>query len=180
MAKPKNPTEQTLEGKTVFPIRCSFDLIVEVLPQASEFNGQITNQRRAEQFAETVVGNILRTIDWEKLSKKGIFRNTDDDNCDECTGRLRPECRVYDKHWLEYTDRCFKNMLFFGNGDYSGRDARVLTAKLEDAFSWLSGLQQGPDDERNGNLIIENVARDVVMALTGKEFTFVEEPKGEL
>jgi hypothetical protein len=80
-------------------------------------------------------------------------------------------------------------MLFCGAGDQTRYDVACLHERIENALNRLSGRQQGPhwqqqpsqemlDREKQLNdeaeLVCEQVARDVAMALTGKSITFVE------
>jgi len=85
--------------------------------------------------------------------------------------------------------RQFTKMLFCGAGDQTRYDVACLHERIENALNHLSGRQQGPhwqqqpsqemlDREKQLNdeaeLVCEQVARDVAMALTGKSITFVE------
>ena len=85
--------------------------------------------------------------------------------------------------------RHFTKMLFCGAGDQTRYDVACLHGRIEKALNHLSGRQQGPhwreqpsqemlDREEAFNnkadLVCEQVARDIAVALTGKEITFVE------
>jgi hypothetical protein len=90
---------------------------------------------------------------------------------------------------LEDTERHFTKMLFCGAGDKTRHDVAWLHDRVEVALNYLSGRQQGPhwreqpsqemlDQEeastQKADLVCQEVARDIAMALTGKEITFVE------
>ena len=90
---------------------------------------------------------------------------------------------------MENTDRHFTKMLFCGAGDRTRAQVALLHERIDEALNHLSGRQQGPhwqqepsqemlDREealtREADLVCEQVARDVAMALTGKEITVVE------
>jgi hypothetical protein len=86
------------------------------------------------------------------------------------------------------TDRHFDKMLFCGAGDRTRQQIALLHERIDKALVHLSGRQQGPhwreqptqgmlDTEQNLNeaadLVCEQVARDIAMALTGKEIEFL-------
>jgi hypothetical protein len=90
---------------------------------------------------------------------------------------------------LKDTDRHFTEMLFCGAGDVTRAKIEHLITRIDTAMPYLGGRQQGPhwdrqpsqemldrEEEltREADLVCENVARDIAMALTGKEITFVE------
>lgn len=87
------------------------------------------------------------------------------------------------------TDRHFQRVLFCGAGKHTTAQIEVLHGRINAALVYLGGRQQGPhwrdqpsqemlDQEKRQNdeadLVCEQVARDVAMALTGKEITFAE------
>ena len=89
----------------------------------------------------------------------------------------------------EEDDRHFTRMLFCGAGDRTRFNVAWLIERVEVGLNYLSGRQQGPrwqhqpssfeldvEEAENdkANRVCEQVARDVAMALTGKEITFVE------
>lgn len=76
----------------------------------------------------------------------------------------------------DVSERCFKDTLFLGNGSYSGWLVRLLHDRLDHGLNWLGGSQGGPltaveaaDTRRN----LEDVVRDIAMALLGQEIVFV-------
>lgn len=90
---------------------------------------------------------------------------------------------------IEDTDRHFTEMLFCGAGDTTRYDVGCLHGRIDRSLTYLSGRQQPPhwqeqptqemlDNEeayiRKAHLVCEQIARDVAMALTGKEITFTE------
>ena len=90
---------------------------------------------------------------------------------------------------MEDTNRHFTEMLFCGAGDRTRDQIKLLHERIARALVHLSGSQQGPhwqaqpsqemlDREeamnREAVLACEQVARDVAMALTGKEIDFRE------
>ena len=89
----------------------------------------------------------------------------------------------------EADDRRFTKMLFCGAGERTRYDVACLHDRIETALNFLSGRQQGPHwheqpsqemldleeaDNRKADLVCEQVVRDIAVALTGKEITFVE------
>lgn len=82
--------------------------------------------------------------------------------------------------------REFKKILFLGSGEYSLKNMTRLREILDKALSYLGGLQQPGhpeteeqwEQEQNERISIQeeidDMARDIVMALTGKEFKFIE------
>jgi hypothetical protein len=87
------------------------------------------------------------------------------------------------------TDRHFTGVLFCGAGDHTRAKIALLHERIDEALNHLSGRQQGPhwreqpsqemldrEEELNNEagLVCENVVRDIAVALTGKEITFVE------
>ena len=89
----------------------------------------------------------------------------------------------------EEDDRHFTKMLFCGAGDRTRFNVAWLLDRVEVGLNYLSGRQQGPhwreqpsqemlDHEEASNqkadLVCQQAARDIAMALTGKEITFVE------
>lgn len=155
-----NPTESSLENILTFNIEARMPFRITMSPRDSEFNEQITNQRWGCQKIKNLLTDILYK-NKEILQKHNIEI--------EC----QVECFPKDKEWNSFQERCFNNMLFFGNGDYSIRNAEVLKTRLEEAMNILSGLQQGAEDEE-AYKFIENIVKDVAMALTGKEIEFKE------
>lgn len=92
-----------------------------------------------------------------------------------------------DRWALPSTDRHFTKMLFCGAGPLTVAMVEHLHARLDEALRRLNGRQQPPhwqvqptqemlDAEeasvREADLVCEQVARDVAMALTGKDITF--------
>lgn len=90
---------------------------------------------------------------------------------------------------MKDTDRHFTKMLFCGAGDRTREQIAQLHERIDRSLTHLSGRQQGPhwreqpsqemlDREKalndEADLVCESVARDIAMALTGKEITFVE------
>jgi len=88
---------------------------------------------------------------------------------------------------MEDTDRHFTKMLFCGAGDRTRDQIQLLHERIDRALVHLSGRQQGPhwqaepsqemlDTEERLNCeadrTCEQVARDLAMALTGKEIVF--------
>jgi hypothetical protein len=70
--------------------------------------------------------------------------------------------------------REFKAMVYLGNGDLSLAICYHLHRRLEEALVKLGGLQQLRDKDEGQEWQIEGIVRDIVMALTGKEFDFKE------
>lgn len=83
--------------------------------------------------------------------------------------------------------RQFFKMLFCGAGDHTKAEIERLHSRITTALNHLGGRQQGPhwtsqptqdmlDREQQMNdkadIVCEQVARDVAMALTGKEIIF--------
>ena len=80
--------------------------------------------------------------------------------------------------------RLFKTIWFAGNGEFSRAEAELLHKILEGALTSLGGSQQpghstneeqAKEEEKFQNISkheIEEAARDIVIALTGKEFEF--------
>ena len=90
---------------------------------------------------------------------------------------------------LADTGRHFTKMLFCGAGEVTRAKIEHLSSRIDAAMPYLSGSQQGPHWQQQptqemldreealnheADLVCENVARDIAMALTGKEITFVE------
>ena len=75
-------------------------------------------------------------------------------------------------------------MIFLGSGDCSLKQREILLGRVQDALDHLGGAQQNglqgsefdEASDKQATQFIENVVRDVAMALTGKEILF-EEPK---
>lgn len=105
--------------------------------------------------------------------------------------RRRLELLKTQTRWwkLTDTDRHFKKMLFCGAGEVTRAEIEHLITRIDAAMPYLGGRQQGPhwreqpsqgmlDREEalnnEADLVCEQVARDIAMALTGKEITFVE------
>ena len=93
------------------------------------------------------------------------------------------------ERWRDLTpvDRHFTDMLFCGAGPWTSAMVEHLHARLDEALERLSGRQQPPRWEfqpsqamldaeeastREADHICEQVARDVAVALTGKEIAF--------
>lgn len=156
-----------------YTIEVSAQFMVTVPYREPGFNGQDTTQRDAVRLVEFRMEQALRSCE-TKWNKEGIYRLAAKGDIEDAK---RPEARPVYSSQVDINDRLFDSMIFLGNGDFSEERSSVLQDRLESALSWLGGLQQGPDSEDGrGNRYIENVARDIVMALTGKEFVFVEEP----
>lgn len=72
--------------------------------------------------------------------------------------------------------RLFRGKLFLGSGEHSERGVKVLHARLDDALSHLSGLQQSHQGEEDldfqAQVEIEEVVRDIASALLGREVHF--------
>lgn len=76
------------------------------------------------------------------------------------------------------------NKLFMGNGDSSMAICHLLTADLIKSFSYLSAVQQarpetdGQKDEiEQMEFFIEDTARNIYTALTGRKFDVKDELK---
>ena len=95
--------------------------------------------------------------------------------------------KLRDRWAVPSTDRHFTEMLFCGAGPLTAAMVEHLHARLDEALRRLSGRQQPPHWEfepsqetldaeeacnREADLICEQVARDVAVALTGKEIAF--------
>lgn len=171
-----NPRELPLDKQTDFFVRVTAEVQVHVPPKPSHSNGLCTGQRRAVDKAQGYFENILYDAS-HQLSDKGI--NVFVRNLPGVGPDVQISADPFDIDWLEPVERLFDSMYFDGRGDYSARDSAILLARLRDCFSTLSGLQQGAEDE-NGKFTrrLENVARDIAMALTGKEIQFVERTDG--
>lgn len=167
-----NPRHYPLDKQTDFTALVTVAVQVHVKPKSSESNGQLTGQRRAMDKAAGYIERVIAD-NAKQLSEKGINVLT------QPYPNVEPDVHVsaipFDLDWVQNPDRLFDSMYFDGRGDYSARDGAILLARLKDCFSALSGLQQGGDDEE-GTLAryIENTARDIVMALTGKECQLLE------
>lgn len=174
--KPQNPARESLEGVTKFPIRCWFDLVVKVEDEPSTFNGQETGQRRGEAAAVQFLAKLLAAVDWKKRAKKGIKAEevAGSENLESPFG----EAGVWNKDWAKFEGRCFKDQLFCGSGDYSSRNTQILKVRLDEAVSFLSAMQQNGgmgyafdhSMDKKAKRYIENVVKDVAMALTGAEW----------
>lgn len=158
-----NPTNESLENLTTFNVELRIPLTITVPQKESEFNQQITNQRTACQ-------KVQRTFDFGifTLENKQFLKKQNIELKEPMDEIVVMQCVPKDEKWLDFNGRCFDHMLFDGNGDYSIRNREILITRLNNAFDMLSGLQQGAEDEQ-ADIFIENVAKDVVMALTGKE-----------
>lgn len=157
-----NPINESLENQTVFNVELRIPLTVTVPQKESEFNQQITNQQRACKKVELAFLFGILTLENKQFLKKQNIE------LKKAYDYIVVDCLPKDEKWTEFKGRCFDHMLFFGNGDYSTKNREILITRLKYAFNMLSGLQQGAEDEE-ADTFIENVARDVVMALTGKE-----------
>ncbi len=160
----------TMSTQSKFPIRMSVDFEVTVKPQ-SEHNGYKTGLSTAVEKARKVLEGILRKGNWRlDAAEKGV-RLVEHEGSE---GEVYLDSgRIYDRAWMWMKGRYIDHMYFDGRGDYSQREHEFLLARLSAAMGTLSGLQQGADDEE-GYADLENVVRDVAMALTGKEITFVQ------
>lgn len=167
-----NPLDETLEHKTDFIVRYSINLDVKVDDAPSTCNGQRTGLDRARELAKLRIGKILRAIPPE-LMKPDVRLHYDE------FGDVEHGAEVIDPKWLEVRGRLFERMLFLGDGDYSGRNGTILQARLHEALYRLGGLQQPCHDYDNSAEIeedekyIEDVVRDVAMALTGREIVLL-------
>lgn len=63
-------------------------------------------------------------------------------------------------------------IIFMGNGSASAYQCEKLHEQLEEAFSTMSGMQQGGDDpDGSGRKLIEKTAQDIALGLTGKRLS---------
>lgn len=157
--------------KTEQNIRVSVDLRVVVPDDESNLsridkplNQTGTQIEKAVQMAELQVFRYLR--EGRLSSYVELLKN------EFGVGNVRGV--PFDEKWAEGNERLFEKILFLGNGDCSLINKQVLFERLNHAFSLLGALQQGVREETDQEYeeYIENVARDVVMALTGKEIEF--------
>lgn len=169
-----NPLDESLEGKTDFTVRysVSFDVKVEDLPSTG--NGLSTGVRRAEEKVERRLGWILAAP--ATGLRQGHQHHGPHDVCLHFNEfeDLDDSATVIDPKWRKIKGRLFDRMIHLGLGDYSGRGGAVLSERLDEALCHLGGLQQGACDEE-GDKYIEDVVRDVAMALTGKEIILVQD-----
>ena len=67
-------------------------------------------------------------------------------------------------------------MIYMGGGNFATAICDYLRERLNEGFSRLSGAQQnGLQGCREDGKFIEDVAREIVLALTGKDIVFQEE-----
>jgi hypothetical protein len=159
--------DETLVGKTKFTVRCSVDFDVEVEDKPPESNGYRTGMGRAIEKARGIFGRHIATFKNTNAVKLKPYSELDE--------MMIIDAGLTDESWQDIQGRLFDTMLFMGSGDYSGRAGYILQERLRSALSWSCFLQQGPDCEDGcGNQYIDDVVRDIAMALTGKEITFVE------
>lgn len=157
-----NPLNAKLDDETTFEVKCVVTMKVTVPKSEAEFNGQRTSLGRAERFAEMFATSCMKnSIESARGSAKldGI------------------EARATDRKLVDHEGRLFEEAIFMGRGDYSKRECSVLLDRVEKAFSILSGLQQGgDDDDYKGHNYIAKVAQDVAMALCGTHRPFCRRP----
>lgn len=164
-----NPLNESLENKINYKMRVSVGMQINIPKNESKNNGLETPLSQAVEIAKDRLRRMLPFPLANVLSY----------NCRLLLNESHYfilDAVPFDKKWLEGNERIFDSILFLGKGDYSLRDTEVLLERLKHAIDLLGGLQQGGHDENNQyyEKYIENVARDVVMALTGKEIEFVE------
>jgi hypothetical protein len=70
--------------------------------------------------------------------------------------------------------RQFDSVVFMGAGAHSGADCYLLHTILDRALSNLSAIQQGADDDILEHEV-EDIAKDLCAALTGRKVKFGEE-----
>lgn len=85
--------------------------------------------------------------------------------------------------------RLFDEQIFLGSGEYSEKSVKLLKARLREGVMLLGGIQQPltcheseeawrikREQDRQSIADLEEIVRDVAMALTGSEIEFVQEP----
>lgn len=172
-----NILNKSMADQTNFGVRVSVDFRVQTQP--TEHRGNFPSDQgwaceRARRWLQKILLN--RYLE-NKLPKDVELVFVDDDEYDP---RIRAE--PFEEEWFLSSGRLFDSFIHMGQGDYSVRNVAIVMARLKEAFSCLCGLQQGIDGEEAeiANRDIENVAKDVVMALTGKECVFIEPKGGEM
>lgn len=74
----------------------------------------------------------------------------------------------------DVTVRRFNKLYFDGNGAMSCLNQQVLLDRVRYGTSLLSGLAQGAD-VKNADEMLQDIVRDVAVALTGRTITFGDE-----
>jgi hypothetical protein len=166
-----NPLKQGLGDQTEFTVRCYVDLKVTVPKEPADGNGLITGLTRSSNAAQVFCltrffPQLCHPISAD-ISVEGPLS-------------AYPETTIVDPSWDNMKGRLFDEMIFMGRGDYSARDCALLTNRLDQALSYLSGIQQSlfdlgtEENIRKAEEPIYDIVRDIAMALTGKEIEFKE------
>lgn len=170
----KNFNEQT-----DFKVKVSFNLNIKLEEGYSRLD-------RAKRFIEMVFRNSLLKQPYLYTDQLAHKISSQPDQCS-----LQFEKNQLDK-WtdidveFQFNDfaasntRLFDQMLFMGGGDRTLKLMKTLAARLDYAFTALSGFQQNGiqgnefdnQTDANDKEHLENVVRDVAMALTGREIDF--------
>lgn len=99
--------------------------------------------------------------------------------------------KAFPEKEISLDERNFNKTVFLGAGEFSYQMINRLHLTLDKGLSWLGGSQQpimsteAPWTEEDDKFMeqveikIENAVRDIAMALTGKEITFITKEKGD-
>lgn len=141
-------------------LRCSFDVEVKLDTKRNCIDNSIYDARN---LARILLLSLLRKVDEGNWKQRGVsLKLTDDkDNISDIN--------IIDKTRVNETKRTTSEMIFLGSGYYSAINISNLKERLNEAIIRLSGLQQTGDENKEDYDYIENVAKDIYVALTNEE-----------